>query len=87
MAKEGKIFIEQTDNIISIPIEELSWVDQRFVSQSLKEMEAQDSRLVLPRPKYAQLHWGANHLIALSLLFMILGVGTFSEYRFTYQNA
>ena len=87
IAKEGRIFIEQNDHIVNFPIEELSWVDQKFVSNVLKELEAQDARLILPRPQYAQILLGPDKLIALSLLFLALGVGISSGTRFNHQNA
>ena len=79
MAREGKIFIEQEDEVISIGIEELSWTDQKYVSQTLKEQEVTNSRLVLPRPMYAGVPLGSNALIALATILFIAGARLYSS--------
>ena len=77
VAREGKIFIEQEDEVISVGIEELSWTDQKYVSQTLKEQEVTNSRLVLPRPMYAGIPLGANTLMALATILFIAGASLY----------
>lgn len=54
LAKAGKVFIEKKDGVISIPIEKLSWVDQKYVNRKLKEIEQINSqRFLTQSPKKA----------------------------------
>ncbi|GEM_PF-5252037 len=39
LAKAGKVFIEKADGVVSIAIEKLSWVDQKYVNRKLREIE------------------------------------------------
>lgn len=78
LAKAGKVFIEKEDGVVSFPIEKLSWVDQKYVSRKLKEIEAINKELYLDQPakkannsnRWAQSLAGS--VLALALLFTIV---------------
>ncbi|MCE7991561.1 MAG: hypothetical protein HEP71_06260 [Roseivirga sp.] len=78
MAKAGKVFIEKKDAVISIPIEKLSWVDQKYVSRKLREIETinKEFYLDLPAKKASNAsRWAqplAGTVLALVLLFTIV---------------
>ncbi len=50
MAKAGKVFIEKKDGVVSFAIEKLSWVDQKYITRKLKEIEEINSQRYLDRP-------------------------------------
>lgn len=45
LAKAGRVFVEKQDGVVSFPIEQLSWVDQKYVSRKLKEIEGINASL------------------------------------------
>lgn len=78
VAKAGKVFIEKKDAVISIPIEKLSWVDQKYVSRKLKEIEKINKQMYLtapPKKASNASRWAqplAGSVLVLTLLFTIV---------------
>jgi hypothetical protein len=50
LAKDGKVFIEKENDVVSFPVEKLSWIDQKYVTRKLREIEEINSQRYLDRP-------------------------------------